>query len=65
LASKGNNLRDNKLCDTSGICEWGVEDGNPMLRCVFEVNLVGSNTETPYHNQAFGFTKNLRAEFGL
>ena len=65
MSSKGNNLSDDELGNTAGVCEWGVEDSNPVLCSIVEVNLIRANAEASYHDQVLGFTEDSSIEFGL
>lgn len=36
-----------------------------MFCCIFEINLVGSDTETPDYDQVLGLAEDLLTELGL
>jgi hypothetical protein len=65
LAGQGDNFSNNKLRNTSRVCERGVEDCNTVPRGIFEINLVCSDAEAADDNQVLGFPKNRLCEFCL
>ena len=38
-------FRDDQFRNTARVTKRGIEDGNAMVRCIFNVDLIGSNAE--------------------
>ena len=65
LASQGNDLRNDKLSNTTGITEGGIEDGDAMFGGILRVHLVCAYAEASNDDQVFGFAKDSGCKLGL
>jgi hypothetical protein len=51
LSREGNDLGNDQFGDGSRVGEWRVEDGNTLFGGMGQVDLVGTDTETPDDDQ--------------
>lgn len=65
LTSEGDDFGNDKLGDTAGVGEGGVEDGDTMAGSEIEVDLVGTDTEAANNEQVLGLAEDLFGELGL
>jgi hypothetical protein len=65
LTSEDDDFSNDQLCDTSGVRKRGVEDGDTVSRGIFEVDLVGTNTEASHDNQVLCFAEDSLIELGF
>lgn len=65
FSGQGDDFRDGQLCDGSRVREWRVENGDPALGSVLQVDLVRSDTEAANHDQVFGVLEHVCRESRL
>lgn len=65
MTSEDDDFSNDQLCDTSGVRKRGVEDGDTVSRGIFEVDLVGTNTEASHDNQVLCFAEDSLIELGF
>lgn len=65
LASKRDDLSDDKLRNTPGVAKGRIEDCDPVLCRILQVYLVGTNAETAYHDEVLGFFQYSSTELSL